>query len=540
MNVAGQKKNKLSEKRIPTLLGIGLLIVGLIVGTIVFSSGTGVFAPRATPETTPKNVKLSNITDQGFAVSFITDSPTVGYIRLGTEPNKLKTQVGDDRDQLYGTVDPYPLHHITANGLAPNTTYYYVIGTGGKDLFDDNGQPFSVKTGAKLGAPPKANTLYGAVSTAQSTPAEGSIVYATLEGAGAMSQLVQKTGSWVISLSNARTTDGSSFANITDNTPLLVLAQGHPASLTAMQDTTVGGFTNGTALILGSGNNQSPPGSNPTPTSPVVPVIPTSTSSESAVLTPTPTASESAELSPTPTATESSQITPTPSIMAGGGLSGLLADGADATTPSGNRVVDLEADGDQVVDTANPLIKGQAAPNATVVIRVNSETQIEQRVQANDDGEFYLDIEALSQELEPGEHSVEYSFIDPETGQEVTKTRTFTVEAPQTASTQLAQTRPSPTPATYGTDYPYGISPTPTQNPTATHSGTLTQTPTPTINFTSTDSATVSTQSSQTTTSGTLTEAGSVGTTLALLLGGFLFMLTGAWSFWVARELSQE
>jgi len=537
MSVAGQKKHKLFEKRIPTLLGIGLLIVGLVVGTIVFSSGTGVFAPRATPETTPKNVKLSNITDQGFAVSFITDSPAIGYIKLGTEPNKLKIQVGDDRDQLYGTVDPYPLHHITANGLEPNTTYFFVIGTGGRDLFDNNGQPFSVKTGARLGAPPKATTLYGAVSTAQSTPAEGSIVYATLEGAGTLSQLVQKTGSWVISLSNARTTDGSSFATITDNTPLLILAQGHPASLTAVQDTTVSGFTNGTALILGSGDNQPPPVSNPTPTSPITPTTPTPTSSESAILTPTPTASESADLSPTPTATESSRISPTPSVVTGGGLSGLLADGADATTPSGNRIVNLEDKNDQVVDTANPLIKGQAAPNVTVVIRVNSETQIEQRVQANDDGEFYLDIEALSAELEPGEHTVEYSYIDPETGQEVTETRTFIVEAPQTTSAQLAQATLSPTPATYGTDYPYGTSPTPTQNPHATNSGTLTQTPTPTINFTSTDSATVSTQSSQTTTSGTLTEAGSVGTTLALLLGGFLFMLTGAWSFWVAREL---
>ncbi len=537
MSVAGQKKHKLFEKRIPTLLGIGLLIVGLVVGTIVFSSGTGVFAPRATPETTPKNVKLSNITDQGFAVSFITDSPAIGYIKLGTEPNKLKIQVGDDRDQLYGTVDPYPLHHITANGLEPNTTYFFVIGTGGRDLFDNNGQPFSVKTGARLGAPPKATTLYGAVSTAQSTPAEGSIVYATLEGAGTLSQLVQKTGSWVISLSNARTTDGSSFATITDNTPLLILAQGHPASLTAVQDTTVSGFTNGTALILGSGDNQPPPVSNPTPTSPITPTTPTPTSSESAILTPTPTASESADLSPTPTATESSRISPTPSVVTGGGLSGLLADGADATTPSGNRIVNLEDKNDQVVDTANPLIKGQAAPNVTVVIRVNSETQIEQRVQANDDGEFYLDIEALSAELEPGEHTVEYSYIDPETGQEVTETRTFIVEAPQTASAQLAQANPTRTPTTYGTDYPYGTSPTPTQNPHATNSGTLTQTPTPTINFTSTDSATVSTQSSQTTTSGTLTEAGSVGTTLALLLGGFLFMLTGAWSFWVAREL---
>jgi len=525
MNVAGPKKHKLLDKRIPTLLGLGLLIVGLVVGTIVFSNGTGVFAPRATPETTPKNVKISNVTDRGFTVSFATDSPTVGFIKYGTEPNQLRTQVGDDRDQLYGTVEQYPLHHISTNGLEPTTTYYYVIGTGGRDLFDDNGQPFSITTGTRLSAPPKATTLYGAVSTAQSTPAEGTIVYATVEGAGPLSQLVQKTGSWVISLSNARTSDGTSYATITDATPLLVLAQGHPTSLTAMQDTTVGGFTNGTALILGSNGVQPPPTTSPT-SSPTPPTI---------LTTPTPTSTSSGSLTPTPTASQSGMLTPTPTDSVAGGLSGLISEGAEATSASANRVVDLDNEEEQVVDTSNPLIRGQAAPNVTVVIRVNSETQIEQRVQANDEGEFYLDIAALSEELEPGEHTVEYTYIDPETGQEVTETRTFMVEAPQAASAQLAQANPSPTPVTYGTDYPYGTSPTPTRIPGATGSASLTQTPTPspTINFTSTDSATVSTQSSQTTNSGTLTEAGSVGTTLALLLGGFLFMLTGSWSFWV-------
>ena len=46
------------------MLGLGVLVVALIGGLVMFGTGTGVFAPRATPQTTPKQVKITNVADQ--------------------------------------------------------------------------------------------------------------------------------------------------------------------------------------------------------------------------------------------------------------------------------------------------------------------------------------------------------------------------------------------------------------------------------------------------------------------------------------------
>lgn len=525
----------LLKKRIPTLLGIGVLVIGLIAAIVVFGQGTGVFAPRATPETTPTQIKITNVTDRSFSVSFATSVATTAFIRYGTDPDQLSQQAGDDRDQLYGTVQEYPLHHISASSLEANTRYYFVIGTHEGALFDDNGQPFSVTTATRGGTPPAAKTIYGAVVTAQGGPAKGSIVYVSPQGAGEMSQLVQESGSWAVPLSNARSVDGSSYATLTEETPITILVQGHPVELTSTVPTTVGTFEYGSTITLGEdGTAMAQAGGGP--------AAPTATPIASASATPTPRdtlldgdpdesgASESGD------ATES-----------GSKLTDLLDSELPTPTPTPEEqpVVDLTQPGEQVITSGDPVIQGEAPAGVVVTIKVNSETQIQQQVTSNADGEFSLDLAALQQELEPGVHTVEYSYIDPETGEEVISTHTFTVEP--TANYQIAQANtsptpipgsgatatssatPSPTPVSYGTDYPYGTSPTPTPA-VATDSGTAT------------DSATkgnVSTRSAMPATDSAVPVSGVFTTTLAMLLGGAFFLISGVWSFWVAREMAR-
>src|SRR5690606_8185562 len=144
----------------------------LVAGVLLFGNGTGVFAPRATPQTTPKNPKVTNITDRSFTVSFYTDEPTAGFARYGTEETSLRSQASDDRDQLSGTTGEYQLHHVTVRGLTPSTTYYYVLGTGSVARFDNNGAPFTIRTAAAPAGSPFVNkTIYGTVATAQGAPA---------------------------------------------------------------------------------------------------------------------------------------------------------------------------------------------------------------------------------------------------------------------------------------------------------------------------------------------------------------------------------
>ena len=153
------QKSPLLQKRMPTMIGVGILVLGLVAGTVLFGSGTGVFAPRASAETTPKNIRVTNITDTSFTVSFITESPTIGFVKYGDSAKSLKLQTSDDRNQLSGSTAEFRLQHITARGLTQNTTYYYVLGTGSGATFDNAGQPFSITTAKRSGTPAAAKTI---------------------------------------------------------------------------------------------------------------------------------------------------------------------------------------------------------------------------------------------------------------------------------------------------------------------------------------------------------------------------------------------
>lgn len=520
----------LLKKRIPTLLGLLVLVAGLVVGTILFSQGTGVFSPRATPETTPKLVKITNVTDRSFSVSFLTEESTTAFIKYGTEPNRLNLQAGDDRDQLYGTVKDYSIHHISASSLEQKTKYYFVIGTNNGALYDDDGKPFEVLTSVRGGTPPEAKTIFGSVTTPQGGPAAGSIVYAKLDEAGELSQLVQESGSWAIALSNARKQDGSGYASVSPNSNLILLAQGNPSSQTTTIKTTVSGFETGSNLVLGqsggiaSGTSPNPPNQGNTP--------PAASPSASPTVTVPPIASGSGIT-----------ITPTPVLVSSesAGLLGKLLDENSTPTPTivESKKVDLTLEGDQTVTTSQPEIVGTAPPGVVITIKVNSETQIEQQITASNTGEFALDLATLGAELEPGSHSVEYSYIDPATGQVVTETQTFTVAD---TSVQIAQaTSPtsiptnSPTPVSYGTDYPYGTSPTPTTNYGSDYDVTATLSPTPTTSYQDLDE-----QTSMPSTESGMPVSGAVETTLVLIFGGLFFIISGAWSFWIAKEMDTK
>lgn len=229
----------LSAKRIPTLVGLVILVIALILGTVFFQQGLGVFAPRATPETTPKQVRITNVSESSFTISFMTEAEVAGFVKYGTEENGLKKTAVDDRDALTSTIGKFKLHHITLRSLEPNTTYYYVLGTGDGALFDNNGIPFKLVTARRSGSPSAAKTVHGSVTTESGAPAEGAIVFVTIDGAGEMSSLVKNAGGWAVPLSNARTPDGSAYAKISDDTTIQILVQGPTTGQTARGMTTV-------------------------------------------------------------------------------------------------------------------------------------------------------------------------------------------------------------------------------------------------------------------------------------------------------------
>lgn len=204
MNI--KKKNK----KLPAIIGILLLIVGVGAGIFLVQNDTG-FIPRAAPEFAPQSLVVTNISENSFSISWVTDEKTGGFLKYGVVANKIKTVENDDRDQLTGSTGSYTTHHITIKSLEPETTYYFKIASGGKNQFyDNNGQPYQVTTASVLGTPPPSDSAYGEVITSASTPADGAIVYISLPGAARLSTMVTD-GQWALSLSEARTSSFQSY-----------------------------------------------------------------------------------------------------------------------------------------------------------------------------------------------------------------------------------------------------------------------------------------------------------------------------------------
>ncbi len=548
-----QTRSGFLQKQIPTLVGVVVLVAAMVAGLFMFSEGTGVFAPRATPQTTPKQVKITNIADKAFTISFYTDEATAGFIKYGTTDTDLGSQASDDRDQLSGTVGKYTLHHVTLKGLKPNTQYYFTLGTGSGVVYDNNGSPFTVKTTAEVsGPPPVANTIYGTVTNAGGTAAEGSVVYLAIDGVNELSALVKSSGSWAIPLANARMKADGGYANLKDDATLNIFVQGVQLPQTTQTVVALKDAQPVADLALGSGgpqaaqlaaasSDQSPTASRSTEqvsdqeasaSTETSPDAATEVDADDMAADLSAVGQDGDEMNSTDSSQKVAQSPDTGSTPVADNQTTETAQepqpaDAQTTESSASAVLNLAeiGVGGTAVTVQAPKIVGQAPPRTQVKIEVHSDTQITETVTTTDGGNFELDL-AQYQNLEPGEHTVTITYTDPQTGQEVTQTRTFIVE--DTRMIALGQGGNTPP---YGSGNPYPVTtptPSPTVEPTPVEATDSTET-----NDTSTRSAVVST------TSGTY-NSGSVGVTFALIGGGLFFILTGLWSWWLAGLVREE
>lgn len=192
----------LLNKRIPTLLVI--LLLGFL-GAI----GYWKFGQQIAPDESlvPKEVRITNISDNKFSVSWLTTGQVAGQIEWGVVGEKLEKVARDDRDTT-NEVGKRMTHHVTVSELQPNTQYAFRILSGEtKVRFDNNDKPYAVTTGPVIVSPPGADSFYGTVETENAKAPAEAIVYLTVPGAGVMSSLVKSSGSYSFSLSTARTED---------------------------------------------------------------------------------------------------------------------------------------------------------------------------------------------------------------------------------------------------------------------------------------------------------------------------------------------
>lgn len=210
------------NKRIPTILGLLILIIGLGAG-IYLVDQKQLFGSKADPELIPRKIKITNVADNQFTVSWITNKATIGFIRYGTSAS-VESLLADDRDQRSGQNQAFKTHYVTASGLKPVTKYYFKIGSGSeKNLFDNdnNGKPYEITTGPTLGAQPSSDLINGKIITETGAPAEGAIVYVSLPNAAPLSTQVKADGAWLVILSAIKTSDLSDYISYDSKAALI-------------------------------------------------------------------------------------------------------------------------------------------------------------------------------------------------------------------------------------------------------------------------------------------------------------------------------
>jgi hypothetical protein len=175
-------------------------------------------------------VKVTNLRDTSFTVSWSTDAIATGWVNYGTSPTLGQTAYDDRGAKAIGHS-----HHVTLQGLSPETTYYFEV-VSGATVNDRKGSGYQVTTGRTLELP-ASDSIYGQVFESDGvTPAEGAIVYVTLRDAdgvgspgeaGVMSALVDADGWWQSNLGNARLADGTGyFTYSAAGDAVVLLAQG--------------------------------------------------------------------------------------------------------------------------------------------------------------------------------------------------------------------------------------------------------------------------------------------------------------------------
>lgn len=196
----------LLTRKIPTIVGLLLIVVG-IAGYILYSQKNTI---RNNPAIVPAKVRITNISDNKFTVSWITGTETLGTVEYGVVGQKLMTVDKDERDGA--TAGKYRTHHITIEKLQPSTQYAFRILSGDKPVrFDNKGTPYTTSTGPVIGATPTSQNFYGNVQLPSKQSANGSIVYITLPNGATASTLVRESGNYAFTLSTIRTADLRSY-----------------------------------------------------------------------------------------------------------------------------------------------------------------------------------------------------------------------------------------------------------------------------------------------------------------------------------------
>jgi len=202
--------------------------------------------------TTIRAIRVANVRDTSFTVSWVTDVASTGTVgwRLGTSSASPTFAV-----DVRGADTSSTVHQVTVTGLAASTRYVFDV-TAGATTETNGGTHFAVTTGPVFANLPATDSVYGTVVRKDGTTPSAVTIHLTASGSAGTSAplatLVRTADAkaWLLGLGNLRTADASAAFAYTDATILTVQADGG-ADGTAVGTVTVADARTGKlALIL--------------------------------------------------------------------------------------------------------------------------------------------------------------------------------------------------------------------------------------------------------------------------------------------------
>ncbi|MFC1711609.1 Ig-like domain-containing protein [Patescibacteria group bacterium] len=402
-------------KKFPTFFGLIFLIAAIATGLYFINQGK--FSLTKSDSTAiPKKIKITNISDKQFTVSWVTDEPTTGYIKYDQTP-KVKTEAKDDRDKLTGEQTKNLIHYVTVRNLTPAKTYHFKIGSGSR-LYDNNGQAYQVTSGPTIGSAGEAKIVSGRVLEANKNPAKGIIVYLSSPNIAPASTLTDVEGRWAIYLNKTRNSNLSSYAEYDPEATVLDIEIEASKESTAAITITKNAFPV-PDIILGQGPYDF---------------------RNKAIAKDAPLQAESTPIIEDEATTELQEKEEESELIQEEIPSqfNLQPLGSPVSNPYTVIITNPAVEGEEI-NTTLPEIRGKGPADKVINIRIESPTTHTGTVTINEDGSWSF---TPNTDLEPGNHTVYVNFLDDD-GETQEIARNFIVLAADTSDLPALVSTPS-------------------------------------------------------------------------------------------------
>src|SRR3989344_2789610 len=199
--------------KIPTVLALPLIFV-VFIGALYFINYFRDYSVQVPEGVTPQDVRITNITENSFTVSWLTNTKTSDFLVWG-KANQLENVTGNNPQSFE------MIHYITITNLHPETAYSFKIISGGIE-FDNAGNLWLTKT-APVQPPPKhSQIISGLVTTESGLPVAKALVLVTGDHLSPLATTTSESGNWFVPLSISRTENLLSYFTVSEQPELTI------------------------------------------------------------------------------------------------------------------------------------------------------------------------------------------------------------------------------------------------------------------------------------------------------------------------------